>query len=129
MDDVDRLAQIAAQLAGRVREFDATSNGVWLAAMLPDPADWFRLAFVLAAAVPDDRTWLDLTAWTTGPAKLPAPAALQPCGTNAAAQRHRAHGEPLDDPCAEAERATNRVLKRAQRARAKQNPEQMEIAA
>jgi len=62
--NVDRLAEIAAQLTGRMREFSAEDNARWLAFNLPDPSDWFRLAFVLACAVPTDRTWLALTSWT-----------------------------------------------------------------
>jgi hypothetical protein len=64
--DANRLSEIAAQLAARVREDDPEANGRWLAAVLPEKTDWFRLAFVLAAAVPDDRTWTELTAWHTG---------------------------------------------------------------
>jgi hypothetical protein len=30
---------------------------------------------------------------------------LAPCGTRSAAARHRRNGEPLDQPCIEAERA------------------------
>ena len=59
----DDLAAIGAQLVGRVRDDDPEANGRWLAAALPDPADWFRLAFVLAAAVPDNVAWTQLTAW------------------------------------------------------------------
>lgn len=64
MTDADRLAEVAAQLAARLREFSAEDNARWLAFTLPDPADWFRLSFALAAAVPTDRTWLQLTSWT-----------------------------------------------------------------
>lgn len=60
----DDLARIAVELATRVRDVDAARNGTWLAAVLPEPGDWFRLCFVLAAAVPDDRPWMHLTAWT-----------------------------------------------------------------
>ena len=60
----DELARIAVELATRVRDIDAERNGIWLAAVLPEPGDWFRLAFVLAAAIPDDRPWAHLTAWT-----------------------------------------------------------------
>lgn len=59
----DHLATIAVELATRVRDVDAERNGTWLAAVLPEPGDWFRLCFVLAAAVPDDRPWAHLTAW------------------------------------------------------------------
>ena len=62
--DVDRLAEIAAQLAARMREHSAEDNARWLSLMLGDPQDWFRLAFVLAAAVPVDQPWLSLTSWT-----------------------------------------------------------------
>lgn len=62
--DEHRLAEIAAQLAARVRDDDPDANARWLASVLPDPGDWFRLAFVLAAAVPDDRTWSQLVRWT-----------------------------------------------------------------
>lgn len=63
----DELAAIAIELAGRVRDVDPEANGRWLAAVLPEPGDWFRLAFVLAAAIPDDRSWRQLTAWTLVP--------------------------------------------------------------
>lgn len=66
MDDVARLEQIAAQLVGRIRDDAPESNGRWLAAELSNPRDWFQLCFVLAAAVPDDRTWTELTEWHTG---------------------------------------------------------------
>lgn len=64
MSDVDDLAAIAAQLVARVRDEPPADNARWLALMLPDPQDWFRLAFTLACAVPTDRTWLTLTRWT-----------------------------------------------------------------
>jgi hypothetical protein len=111
----DRLAAIAAELAVRVRDDDPEANGRWLAAALPDPADWFRLAFVLAAAVPDDRSWRELTAWTAiQPARR-----LQPHGTHAAAARHRYRGEELCDSCRDAERERDRIRKRIAYAAAK----------
>jgi hypothetical protein len=68
MTDLSRsaedLARIAVELASRVRDVDPEANGRWLAAVLPEPSDWFRLAFVLAAAIPDDRSWRQLTSWT-----------------------------------------------------------------
>jgi len=64
---VDDLARIAIELAMRVRDVDPERNGTWLAAVLPEPGDWFRLAFVLAAAIPDDRSWDHLTAWARQP--------------------------------------------------------------
>lgn len=47
----DELARIAVELATRVRDVDPERNGTWLAAVLPEPGDWFRLCFVLATAV------------------------------------------------------------------------------
>jgi hypothetical protein len=63
------LVSIAQQLIGRLREDDAEANARWLQLMVPHPADWFRLCFVLAAACPIDRPWSRLTEWTryTGP--------------------------------------------------------------
>jgi hypothetical protein len=102
--DPDRLAEIAVELAVRIRDYDPEANGRWLRAQLPDAADWFRLAFVLAAAIPDDRTWNELTAWTGQPLKPAAdePPRLQPCGTRAAYRRHRRRGETPCQPCRDA---------------------------
>lgn len=57
------LEQIAQQLIARVREDDPQANQRWLHAVTT-PDDREALLYVLAAAVPDDRTWRDLTAWT-----------------------------------------------------------------
>ena len=100
--DVDHLAQIAAQLTVRVRDEDPEANGRWLTSQLPDPADWFRLTFVLAAAVPDDQTWRQLTSWTR-PDEPPGG-----CGTPTGYSRHIKNGEKACDPCREAERLRGR---------------------
>lgn len=63
-DDAEPLARVAVQLAARVREYGPADNATWLRHQLPDPADQWRLIFVLAAAVPTDVPWRDLTAWT-----------------------------------------------------------------
>jgi len=65
--DVPRLEAIAQQLAARVRDEDPDTVAQWLNTELPNPADWFRLAFVLAAAVPDDKRWSDLIRWIDRP--------------------------------------------------------------
>ena len=65
MTDLDDLAEIAAQLVARVRDEGTSDNARWLAAVLPDPADWFRLAFTLACAVPAEKPWLALTRWAS----------------------------------------------------------------
>ncbi len=108
----DRLAAVAAQFVARVRDEDPQANSRWLYATLPDPADREALLYVLAAAVPVDRSWRSLTAWIAEPAPLTR---LRPHGTYAAAQRHRYHREPLCGPCREAEREMWRERKRALR--------------
>jgi hypothetical protein len=137
MKTPDELAAIAVELVLRVRDVeDPEANGTWLAERLPEPADWFRLAFALAAAIPDDRSWTALTAWTLlrhgvepeydeGEVLRPAPSAtpkperaLKPCGTEAAAARHQARGEDMDDECREALRTVDRERKRERRAAA-----------
>lgn len=113
-DRADELAQIANELIVRVRDEPAVANGRWLEAMLPDPADWFHLSFMLACAVPDDVPWRHLTAWTAiGPSAAPLVQRLRPHGTHAAAQRHRYHKEDLCDDCREAERERDRERKKA----------------
>jgi DNA-binding CsgD family transcriptional regulator len=64
--EVDRLASVAAQLAGRVREERPEDVAAWLVDELPDPVDLWRLLFVQAAAVPVDVPWLTLTSWAHG---------------------------------------------------------------
>jgi hypothetical protein len=132
-DRADQLAAIAAELAVRVRDETPDANGAWLAAELPDPADWFRLAFILAAAIPDDRSWTALTAWswaTARPQQEPEPGLepepvagqvrptrsdLRPCGTMAAASRHRYYREPMCEACRDAYRAYDRERKQVGR--------------
>lgn len=70
MDDLSRLESVAAQLVGRVHDDDPVRVWAWLAAELPDWRDWYRLCFVLAAAVPTDQPWHDLVAWCE---RLPDP--------------------------------------------------------
>lgn len=116
----DYLASVALELSYRVREDDPEANGQWLAKRLPDPADWFRLVFVAAAAIPQDRTWQELIGWTAGyeqqtpilrqlePETRPARHNLQPCGTQAAYRRHRRAGEQACQPCKDAVAAYKR---------------------
>lgn len=140
-EHAERLAEVACQMATRVRDEPPEDNRRWLHAALPDPADREALLYVLAAAVPDDRPWTHLTAWAaqrmpstagprlveadpeTGPGTRPRKEStrqLRPHGTRAAANRHRYHKEPLCDLCAEADRVRERVRKREARNRAKQ---------
>lgn len=94
---VDRLASIASQLAARVRDDNAEANARWLQAMLPDPEERDALPFVLAAAVPDDRPWLELTAWARE--REPPKPGLVAHGTRAAIARHDYHGEAYCELC------------------------------
>lgn len=96
--DTDRLAALAVELVIRIRDDNPDANARWLAAHLPNPADWFRLAFVLAAAVPDDRSWKQLTAWTH-------------LGCTTSASGHRRRGEAVCDTCLRADRERKRHLR------------------
>jgi hypothetical protein len=100
MTTIDRLERVAVELVVRIRDDDPDAVNRWLTSQLPDPIDWYRLAFVLAAAVPDDRTWRQLTAWayTRGP--------CSPSG-------HRRRNERVCDDC----RAWDRDRKHAERDR------------
>ncbi|GLY21670.1 hypothetical protein Misp04_14020 [Micromonospora sp. NBRC 101691] len=60
----DRLAEIAQELVVRVRDDDPEANLRWLTNTLRTHDERVHLLFVLAAAVPDDRPWHLLTAWT-----------------------------------------------------------------
>jgi hypothetical protein len=62
----DRLAATAAQLVARIRDDEPTAVHRWLGYEMAGE-DWAALAVVLAAAVPDDRPWLALTAWRWKP--------------------------------------------------------------
>jgi hypothetical protein len=77
MSTVPKLVSVAQQLAARVRDDDPATNARWLTHELPDPNDWFRLCFALAAAVPDDKSWQDLTLWAYGDGGPDTPAAIR----------------------------------------------------
>lgn len=117
----DRLAAVAVELTQRVRDDPAAEVHAWLRAQLPDSLDWFRLCIILAAVVPDDRSWTSLKAWTLKPvqrraAPVRSARELQPCGTPAAAARHRYRKEDLCEDCRDAVRAHDRDRKRRRRA-------------
>jgi hypothetical protein len=59
----DRLAKVAVELVGRVRDETADTNWQWFLNALPDPLDREHIAFILAAAVPVDESWKNLTCW------------------------------------------------------------------
>ena len=62
--DEDRLAEIAQELVIRVRDDDPADNARWLQNMTTPDERW-ALLFVLAAAIPDDMTWTELTEWAS----------------------------------------------------------------
>jgi hypothetical protein len=64
--DVDRLAEIALELACRVREYDPIDNGRWLQAVTSVDDRWCLL-FVMAGAIPIDVPWGQLVGWTDLP--------------------------------------------------------------
>lgn len=82
----DRLAEVAIELMCRVRDDDPRANARWLQAVI-GPEELPALAIVLAAAIPVDRPWLELTSWS------------REHGTGAAAARHEQRGERLCPAC------------------------------
>ncbi|MFI6266133.1 hypothetical protein [Micromonospora sp. NPDC051006] len=102
------LADLGRQLAVRVRDNHPADNQQWLHEVLPDLADREALLYVLAAAVPLNRSMQSLTAW----AEQDRESRLQPHGTHAAAERHRYRKEPLCDECRQAERERDRDRKK-----------------
>lgn len=103
----------ALRLAAQVRDDDPARLHANL--MQLDRERLASLALALADCVPVEQPKSVLLAWKARPAQ-PAPRPLEPCGTPAAAARHRVHREPIDDACRSAERHYSRDRKRAQRA-------------
>jgi hypothetical protein len=114
-----RMVAVACDLACLVRDQDRDAIGAFLAALPPEEIT--ALIVVQAAMIPvDDSPPADLLAWVRwdeygqplpGPVReipvapsRPGPRHLQPCGTYAAYNRHRARGELVDDSCREAAR-------------------------
>jgi hypothetical protein len=112
--EAERLAQVATQLATRVRDYATDDNAKWLVKQLPDPTDWFRLSFALAAAIPEDRTWRALTSWTQPEmAAIPMVRRAPECGTASGYRRHTKTGEKACEPCKAAERERGRRRRQA----------------
>jgi hypothetical protein len=61
-EHADRLAEIAVDLVTRVRDEAPAEVHRWLRDEM-EGEDWMALAIVLAAAIPDDRSWDCLTRW------------------------------------------------------------------
>lgn len=87
----DRLAEIAAQLVGRVRDDDPDAVDRWLRSVVNE-WDWPAFAVVLACAVPVDVPWLQLTAW----ARIRAAGTGGPDTPEAIARRRRDLDEALN---------------------------------
>lgn len=62
-DRADRLAEVACELAVRVRDDDPEANARWLASQVGTLDELTALVFILAAAVPVEVPWAYLTAW------------------------------------------------------------------
>lgn len=117
MTNPDRLTNLGLALSVRVRDHDPDTVREALTVLDRDELE--RLALALAECVPIDQTKTALLAWKASPpAEVIRP--LQPCGTTAAAQRHRTRGEELCPPCRDAERTRDRDRKRAQRRQARE---------
>lgn len=119
----EAMVPVAMAFVGVVRDQDGEGVGNFLRAL--SGAEREALPVILAAMVPDDKTPQELLAWVTWDENgdpLPrdaemvlyrprrrkyerkVPRQLQPCGTWAAAQRHRAHGEDMCEACKAAAR-------------------------
>jgi hypothetical protein len=84
----DRLAEIAAQFAVRIRDDDPDDVAAWLVAQLPDPADLWRLLFVQAAANPATRLGFSRAVrWASPP--------TDPTHIDEIAVERACHGEPV----------------------------------
>mgnify|MGYP001055500023 CR=1 FL=1 len=136
------LLTLAARLACTVRDDGADAAAALLAGL--DRRALVELAVVMAALIPDDRTFPELLAWLgTGwvPDAGTLPAQLLPfatgkyrrtavylrrCGTWAAYKRHRRAGEPVDEECARAAAAYARAqyARRQARKLAQTSPEE-----
>lgn len=67
MDELaERLAATAAELITRVRDEDPAAVHRWLMTRVGGLNEWIGLAMILAAAVPDDRSWSQLLGWVVG---------------------------------------------------------------
>lgn len=96
----DELAEVAAQLVARVREDDPATNARWLDAVCPAPADRYALLFVLAAAVPTDKPWTELTKWARGLQAVRVGPDPLPLDVDEVALRRALHGEVVQVPTA-----------------------------
>lgn len=105
----DRLIRIGLDVADRIRDEDPTAVARTLDSL--DRTELRDLVILLGAAVDISAPVSMLFGWWHG-----RPRRLRPCGTPAAAKRHRARGEELCDECREAQRTWDRGRKRLARA-------------
>ena len=123
----ERTLEAALNLAVLVRDEGADACVVFVWSLPQDQQD--ALPYLLAALVPVDRPVVELLDWITwdehgrplpgtAPARprvrvrpgVPACVVRRVPATPATAKRHRDHGQPLCDPCQEAERVYRRNL-------------------
>lgn len=127
--ELAELEQLAQELVLRVRDDAPAAVNRWLSTAVPNSVELYRLVFVLACAVPDDRSWKALTAWTLFDRPVPEPKPepkatrgpgrkVAPCGTWGAYQRHRSRREDACDDCKRAARDYYRDLRDRKRAAA-----------
>lgn len=107
-DLVDPLAEIAAQLVGRVRDDEPEANLRWLRSQI-QPEQYEALCFVLAAAVPRAPSWLTLTAWT----RVTPPGSVDEIAVERACQ-----GDPIELNRAEVQAAVEILARRGMNDRA-----------
>jgi hypothetical protein len=128
--DLERLAlEVGAQFVARVREETPGDNLAWL---LSETTAEERdvLLWILAAAVPVDEPMRQLLAWCRPEVRAATWAEvkdavmeeggkqpLQPCGTWAAAKRHRYRKEPVCPSCRVAERGHMAAVREARERR------------
>ncbi|QSI49931.1 hypothetical protein [Thermobispora bispora] len=110
-----RLLDTAIEVATLVRDATPDDVAAFLAGLPQHERD--LLPIIQAALIPPDEPPEHLLAWFLPPgATITFPVkGRRPCGTRAAAQRHRYAGEPLCPACKKADRKYERERERARR--------------
>jgi hypothetical protein len=101
----ERLVNIGLDVAVRIRDENPDDVARTLDGL--DATELRDMVVLLGAAIDVGVSHSVLYGWWTGRTRE-----LRPCGTHAAAQRHRTRGEPLCGECRDAEREYDRVRKR-----------------
>lgn len=101
----ERLLRIGLDMAVRIREEPPDAVARTMHGL--DQGELRDLALLMAACVDVGRPVREVVWWTELDRMPPRPRHIQPCGTHAAYNRHRAKGEPVDLACEVAERQHN----------------------